>query len=179
MGKTCGCADGAGLIKGIAVAFIGAMLIVKPGISVMTATSLLPLLGAMSFTTYDISTCFLCSYSLIIYLFLKDFIGIFLSSTVVPFLWQPIALNEVPEIAALVFFGILGHLLMIRAFTAASTSYIVPYGYAELLFSISFGFTLFNETSDLISLLGVIVIVGAGIYAWYPERITQAQKSYG
>ena len=100
-------------------------------------------------------------------------------SIVVPFFWQPIALNEVPIIAALVGFGILGHLLMISTFATAPASDIAPYGYAGLLFAIIFGFTLLYETPDLITLLGAIVIVGAGLYVWYRERLTQAQKNYG
>ena len=101
------------------------------------------------------------------------------SSMVVPFFWQPIALNEVPVIAALVAFGILGHLLMTRAFAAAPGSDIAPYGYAGLLFAIIFGFTLYDENPNLITLLGAIVIVGAGLYVWNLERLTQAQKSHG
>ncbi len=101
------------------------------------------------------------------------------SSIVVPFFWQPIALNEVPIIAALVGFGILGHLLMISTFAIATASNIAPYGYAGLLFAILFGFVLFDETPEIITLLGAIVIVGAGLYVWYRERLTQAQKTHG
>ena len=98
---------------------------------------------------------------------------------VMPFFWQPIPLIEVPVIAALVAFGILGHLLMIRAFAAAPACAIAPYGYAGLLFAILFGFVLFDETPEIITLLGAIVIVGAGLYVWYRDRLTQAQKNYG
>jgi drug/metabolite transporter (DMT)-like permease len=98
------------------------------------------------------------------------------SSMVVPFFGQPIAINEVPVITALVAFGILGHLLMI---CAASTSDIAPYGYAGLLFAIIFGLTLYDESPDLITLLGASVIVGVGLYVWSRERLTQAQKTHG
>ena len=103
----------------------------------------------------------------------------YFSSIVVPFFWQPIALNEVPIIAALVGFGILGHLLMISTFATATASNIAPYGYARLLFTIIFGFTLLDKAPDLITFLGAIVIVGAGLYVWYRKRLTQAQKNYG
>ena len=76
-------------------------------------------------------------------------------------------------------FGILGHLLMIRASAAAPASAIAPYGYAGLLFAILFGFVLFDETPEIITLFGAIVIVGAGLYVWYRDRLTQAQKNYG
>jgi drug/metabolite transporter (DMT)-like permease len=81
--------------------------------------------------------------------------------------------------AALVVFGILGHLLMIRAFATAPASDIAPYGYAGLLFAIIFGLTVYYESPDLITLLGAFVIVGVGLYVWSRERLTQAQKTHG
>ena len=81
--------------------------------------------------------------------------------------------------AALVVFGILGHLLMIRAFATAPASDTAPYGYAGLLFAIIFGLTLYDESPDLITLLGAFVIVGVGLYVWSHERLTQAQKTHG
>ena len=163
-------------IMGIAAAFIGAMLIIRPGTSVMTTTSLFPLMGAVGFTIYALATRFVRSDGPWTALFLQGFFGTCFSSMVVPFFWQPIALNEVPVIAALVAFGILGHLLMI---CAASASDIAPYGYAGLLFAIIFGLTLYDESPDLITLLGAFVIVGVGLYVWSRERLTQAQKTHG
>ena len=68
---------------------------------------------------------------------------------------------------------------MISTFATATASNIAPYGYAGLLFTIIFGFTLLDLTPDLITLLGAIVIMGAGLYVWYRKRLTQAQKNYG
>ena len=164
---------------GISAAFIGAILIIRSGTSVMTATSLFPLLDGVGFTVYALEARFLYSDFPWSYLFLKSFFTMYFSLIVVPFFWQPIAFNQVPIIAALVGFGILGHLLMISALATATASNIAPYGYAGLLFTIIFGFTLLDLTPDLITLLGAIVIVGAGLYVWYQKRLTQAQKNYG
>ena len=145
----------------------------------MTATSFFPLLGGVGFTIYALATRLVRDDGPLKSPFLQGFFGLCFSSMVVPFFWQPIPLIEVPVIAALVAFGILGHLLMIRSFAAAPASAIAPYGYAGLLFAILFGFVMFNETPEIITLLGAIVIVGAGLYVWYRDRLTQAQKNYG
>ena len=164
---------------GISAAFIGAILIIRPGTSVMTTTSLFPLLGGVGFTVYALETQFLYRNILWSYVFLKWFYPMYFSSIVVSIFWKPIALNEVPIIAALVGFGILGHLLMISTFPTATARNIAPYDYAGLLFAIVFGFTMLYGTPDLITLLGALVIVGAGLYVWYRKRLTQAQKNYG
>ena len=145
----------------------------------LVTTYLFPLLGGVGFTVYALETQFLYSNFLWTYLSLNGLVFMYFYSIVVPFLWQPIALNEVPIIAALVGFGILGHLLMISTFATATASNIAPYGYALLLFAIIFELTPFYTTSDLITLFGAIVIVGAVLYVWYLERLTQAQKTHG
>ena len=165
-------------ILGIA-AFLGAMLIIRPGSSIMSPASAFPLLGAIGFTVYALATRFVRSDGPWTALFLQGVFGTIFSSVLVPFFWQPIPLAEIPIVAALIGFGILGHLLMIRAFAAAPAGDIAPYGYAGLLFAVIFGLVLFGETPDGFTLLGAVVIVTAGIYVWYRERLIQAQDDNG
>jgi drug/metabolite transporter (DMT)-like permease len=166
-------------ILGIAAAFLGAMLIIRPGSSVMSPASAFPLLGAIGFTVYALATRFVRSDGPWTALFLQGVFGTIFSSVMVPFFWQPISLAEIPIVAALIGFGILGHLLMIRAFAAAPAGDIAPYGYAGLLFAVIFGLVLFGETPDGFTLLGAVVIVTAGIYVWYRERLIQVQDDNG
>ena len=166
-------------ILGIAAAFLGAMLIIRPGSSVMSPASGFPMLGAIGFTVYALATRFVRSDGPWTALFLQGVFGTIFSSVMVPFFWQPISLAEIPIVAALIGFGILGHLLMIRAFAAAPAGDIAPYGYAGLLFAVIFGLVLFGETPDGFTLLGAVVIVTAGIYVWYRERLIQAQDDDG
>ena len=166
-------------IVAIAVAFLGAMLIIRPGSSVMSPASAFPMIGAVGFTVYALATRFVRSDGPWTALFLQGVFGTMFSSLLVPFFWQPIALADAPAVAALVGFGILGHLLMIRAFAAAPAGDIAPYGYAGLLFAVIFGLFLFHETPDGFTLIGAIVIVTAGIYVWYRERLIQVQDDNG
>ena len=166
-------------IIAIAVAFLGAMLIIRPGSSVMSPASAFPMLGAVGFTVYALATRFVRSDGPWTALFLQGVFGTMFSSLLVPFFWQPIALADAPAVAALVGFGILGHLLMIRAFAVAPAGDIAPYGYAGLLFAVIFGLVLFGETPDGVTLLGAVVIVTAGLYVWYRERLTQVQDDNG
>ena len=166
-------------ILGIAAAFLGAMLIIRPGSSVMSPAAAFPMLGAIGFTVYALATRFVRSDGPWTALFLQGVFGMMFSSLLVPFFWQPIALAKVPVVAALVGFGILGHLLMIRAFAAAPASDIAPYGYAGLLFAVIFGLLLFGEIPDGFTIIGAVVIVTAGIYVWYRERLIQAQDDNG
>ena len=71
----------------------------------LVTTSLFPLLGGIGFIIHTLATQFLHNDYPFRYLFLKVFYClIFFNSGAV--FWKPIALNEVPIIAALVGFGI-------------------------------------------------------------------------
>ena len=145
----------------------------------MSPASAFPMLGAVGFTVYALATRFVRSDGPWTALFLQGVFGTMFSSLLVPFFWQPIAIADAPVVAALVGFGILGHLLMIRAFAAAPAGDIAPYGYAGLLFAVIFGLLLFRETPDGFTLIGAVVIVTAGIYVWYRERLIQVQDDNG
>jgi drug/metabolite transporter (DMT)-like permease len=75
----------------------------------------------------------------------------------------------------LILLGILGHLFIIQALAIAQASDIAPFGYAGLLFAIIFGIVIFGEIPDVITLLGAIIIVSAGVYVWYRERLAEAK----
>ena len=79
-------------ILGIAAAFLGAMLIIRPGSSVMAPASAFPILGAIGFTVYALATRFVRSDGPWTALFLQGVFGMLFSSLLVPFFWQPIAL---------------------------------------------------------------------------------------
>ena len=46
--------------------------------------------------------------------------------------------------------------------------------YAALLFAIIFGIIVFKEIPDIITWLGAIIIVVAGIYVWSREKLNEA-----
>jgi len=77
-------------ILGIAAAFLGAMLIIRPGSSVMSPASAFPMLGAIGFTVYALATRFVRSDGPWTALFLQGVFGTIFSSVLVPFFWQPI-----------------------------------------------------------------------------------------
>jgi drug/metabolite transporter (DMT)-like permease len=137
------------------------------------------MLGAIGFTVYALATRFVRSDGPWTALFLQGVFGMLFSSLLVPFFWQPIALAEVPVVAALVGFGILGHLLMIRAFAAAPSQRYRALWLRRAAFCRDLRTVAFGEIPDGFTLIGALVIVSAGIYVWYRERLIQAQDDNG
>ena len=162
-------------ILSVFATFIGAILIIRPGTSVMTTMALFPLLGVIFFTVYALATRLTRNDNPWVSLFLQGLFGACFSSFAIPFFWEPVDLSEVPTLAAFVLFGTAGHLFMIRAFAIAPASHIAPFGYMGLLFAIIFGFTIFGEIPDLITLVGASIIVVAGLYVCQREQLVKNQ----
>jgi len=67
------------------------------------------------------------------------------------------------EVKAKAVFGI-SQLLMIRAFTYAPAGVLAPFNYVQVVAAVIFGVVVFGDVPDRWTLLGIAMIIGAGIY---------------
>ena len=65
--------------------------------------------------------------------------------------------------------GAAAQFCLIRAYALAEAAVIAPFGYAGLLFATGWGFSLYGEVPDGWTVVGALVIVGAGLYVWHRE----------
>jgi drug/metabolite transporter (DMT)-like permease len=65
--------------------------------------------------------------------------------------------------------GTIGQLALIRAFSQGEAAMLAPYSYTGLAFAAFWGFLFFSEVPDFWTILGSLVIAGAGIYVWHRE----------
>ena len=157
-------------IIGVLVALCGAMIIIRPGSAVFSLTALLPLGCAICYAGYAIATRWVGrnedAWTSLIYAAL---LGTLLTSAIMPFVWQPIAAGDVLRFLALGFLGAGAQFLLIRAFTTAEVSAIAPFGYMGIVFATFWGALLYDEFPDRWTIIGALVIVGAGLYVWHRE----------
>ena len=152
--------------------FIGMLLIVRPGTSVLAPAALLALAAAALYAIFQIMTRQLAGEDLMVLLIYPSIIGTLLLSAAVPFVpsagWYPTS-----DIAAFVGIGILGtlgHLLFIQAFQRASASAIAPFTYMQLVWSTVAGWLVFGTFPDAWTLSGIVVIAGSGVVLMWYER---------
>jgi drug/metabolite transporter (DMT)-like permease len=65
--------------------------------------------------------------------------------------------------------GAFSQLCLIRAFTLAEAGAVAPFAYIGLVFAVLWGILFFGEYPDRTTILGALVIVGAGLYVWHRE----------
>lgn len=154
---------------GITAALCGAMIIIRPGAGVFQPAALLPLLGAFSYAAGALLTRVARSDSTATSVLWSAVVGSALSSLAVPFFWQPIAMGDLWAFVLLGFFGTVAQALLIRAFALAEAAAIAPFGYTGLIWAGLWGWLFWGNLPDLWTVIGALIIVGAGLYVWMRE----------
>jgi len=162
----------------IFVAFLGALVVVRPGTGVMGAGALFLLGAACCNACYQLITRQLRGAdeprTTLLYTGLAGAVG---TSLAVPTVWTPIAIGDWPLFASLGVFGCLGHFTLIKAFQSAPATVVAPFSYASLIWAIVFGYVVFGDLPDLWTLVGATIIATGGLYILHREQTRKAEKA--
>jgi drug/metabolite transporter (DMT)-like permease len=161
----------------VGIGFLGALVIVRPGSGIMQGLAILPVLAAFSHALYTITTRQLANHDRpMTTLFYTAALGAVATTAVVPFFWVKPDLSGWLLMALVGFFGATGHLTLIKALSYASPVVVAPLSYASLVWSIGFGFALFGDVPDTMTLLGAALIAASGMYVFHRERVRGDRK---
>lgn len=86
------------------------------------------------------------------------------------YVWQPLTLELWAVFAAMGACGMLGHIMLARAFRAADASVVIGIDFARLPFTVLFAWVWFGELIDLWTWIGAGIIFGAALYTARRER---------
>ncbi len=84
--------------------------------------------------------------------------------------WQPVSRYQLLTIFAAAMFLVVGYLFIILAMRVGEVAVVTPFRYTSLLWAIVFGYLVFSEVPDGVTLIGSLIIVGTGLFAWYREH---------
>ena len=163
-------------ILGIIASMIGALIIIRPGTDVFTVYAVLPLVAAVCYTTYNLTTRFVGNrespWTSLLY---SALFGAVVFSCMVPFFWQPVSLFAASLMVLLSLCGTFSQLFLIRALAIGEASLLAPFAYVGLIYATIWGLVFFGEFPDEWSIIGAIIIAISGFYVWY--RDTFGSKS--
>jgi len=149
---------------GVVIGFFGAMIIIRPGSGLMDVAAGIIMLSALCNACYQLSTRKIGAIddplTTVLYTALVGSVG---ASLVVPFNWEPMDIEGWSLMIAIGAFALIGHFALIKAYRLATAPTIAPFGYSILLWSVLFGYILFNQLPDLWTLFGATIIVIGGI----------------
>jgi len=163
-------------IIGILVSLVGALIIIRPGTEVFTIYAVLPLVAAVCYSTYNLTTRYVgdreSPWTSLLY---SALFGAIVLSCIVPFYWQPVNLSTAFLMALLGVCGMTSQLMLIKALALGEASLLAPFAYVGLIYATLWGFLFFDEFPDQWSILGGIIIALSGFYVWYRDTFAKPQ----
>lgn len=157
----------------IIVGFIGVIIILKPSPEAFVPASLLAVVTVFFTAGRDLTTRRIHAGipTLLVSLFAGLTNTVFGAALMLPMGgWLPVSAHSALIIIVAACFIIAGYLSIIGAMRTGDISFIAPFRYTSLIFSLSLGYYLFQERPDGYMTLGASLIVASGLYAFYREK---------
>jgi len=163
-------------VFGIGAAMIGALIVIRPGSDVFSLYAVLPLGAAVCYSSYALITRRVGrDEDVWTSLFYTGLVGTVILTIAVPFFWVSPGPKGWLLMIVLAGFGTAGQLLLIRALAEGEAGMLAPYAYLGLVFATLWGALFFSEFPDQWTMLGALVIAGAGLYVWQRETFARRQ----
>lgn len=149
---------------GVAIGFIGALVIIRPGMASASWVMVLPLLAAFFSALFSISTRAVREDRAVTTFIYTGSVTLVVTSCAMPFVWIPPSLEDWVTMIAVGLVSGLGHLTLIQAFSRAPASLLAPISYVQLVWAAVFGFVFFGDLPDAYIIAGSVLIVGSGLF---------------
>jgi drug/metabolite transporter (DMT)-like permease len=167
------------------VGFLGVLFVIQPSFAAFGAVAIIPLGTAVAFAFYilltrrlsrrmhpvamQFHTGLIASLACIPVLLLADGSGSDLFDPIWPsgiaWVW----------LLGVGFFATVSHMMMTYALSFAPSATLAPLQYFELPVATLFGYLVFGDFPNTLSLIGIGIIIGAGFYMIHRERIAAKQ----
>ena len=165
----------------LAIGFTGILLVLKPGAGVFSWAALIGLASGMLAAVSMVSIRSMAgvepSTRVVMYFSVLATLG---SSIPLFWAWQTPQPLEWLALAALGALAVTGQLLITRGYMSAPAAQVGPFTFSSVLFAALFGWLLWGESIDTLSVLGGALVIAAGILVVvrrWPQRRRRAPPS--
>ena len=159
----------------ILAGFIGVLIIIRPGGEGFNEYAVLAIIAVACVTVRDAITRRLDRSVPSLFVAFASAIPIFLLGgiTTATTGWTAVsgAMIGVVVIAAIAI--TCGYLFAVMAMRNGEISFVAPFRYTGMIWAILFGFLLFGDLPDAATLLGTLIVIVMGVYAFHRERVRQ------
>ena len=152
---------------------IGVLIIIRPGLEGFDAFATFTLLGVAGMALRDfgtrimpaaVSTTTLSFYGSL--MIIVTGVGMMMITQD----WTVPAGREIVFLTGLVTAAVIATLAVATSMRLGDVSTIAPFRYVRIVFGVGAGIIVFGETVDLPTIIGSVIVVGAGLYSWMRER---------
>ncbi|MFC0410338.1 DMT family transporter [Roseomonas elaeocarpi] len=162
----------------VAVGFVGVVLALHPSPSSFSWGSVCALAGSLGYALFMVTTRRLAGTAGTV-LMTWQLTGALAFGTVLV-LWNGWTPTGLVDFVLMLFLGLGslgGNMLVTQSLRRAAASVVVPYQYTLILWGMLFGWLIFGEVVDTLTLLGAAVIVAAGLFIFLREQTLQRREA--
>lgn len=143
----------------------GVLVVLRPGAEPLTLGHLAALIAAIGGALASIIVRKIGkderSVALLIFPMMTNFV---VMGAVLPFVYVPMEPMHMGGVAVMSIMALIASALVIEAYKAGEAVIVAPMQYSQIIWASLFGFTIFGEQMDAMTLLGAVIIIGSGIY---------------
>ena len=155
----------------ILIGFIGVIIILRPNSNMISEGSVFAIIGAIMFAVYLILTRYVSRLDTAITSFFWMGIGGAITMTIIScFIWESIPQQDFIWLFVMCTLSASSHFLMVKTLEVAEASVIQPFSYLQLVFGSIIGISIFSESIDSMIILGVIIVIGSGLFTTWREH---------
>lgn len=155
------------LARGLAVlaGLVGVVVVLRPGVMQVELAHLSALLGATIGAVYYIIIRKSGTVESMAVLMLYPTLAQVLAMAVLlPFVYRPMPIEHLGISALMAVEGFVGSLCIVWAYRAAPAVVVAPMQYVQIIVATLFGTLYFGEAMDALTVLGIGIIIAAGLY---------------
>jgi len=156
----------------IGIGFVGVLIILQPGTGVFDPAAIIPFCSALMFALYGLLTRHAAKGdTAATSFFWTGTVGAVAMTAIGIWVWEPMSGADWLWMACLCVTGALGHWLLIRCYEVAEASAVQPFAYLQFVFASVIGLAVFGEVLRSNVAIGVALIVAAGLFTLWRERL--------
>lgn len=164
----------------LVMGFIGTLVILRPGVEVVSAGALIMLACTFFFGATNVITKWLTrADSALAILFYMVLIQTGLGALASLFVWTPVTLGDWPFLLLLALTGLSAHYSLTRALSLADATFIMPFEFIRLPVIALIAFMLYAEPIEVTTLLGAALIFSGTLYSLRREATRKAGGQAG
>ena len=173
-------------IIAIIIGFIGATIIISPSYEIFGWSAIWPLCAAVCFALYVVLTR---QISGLVGVYPMQFTAGLMASLVMAIALSAgyqfdidVLIPSLPSldtlwmIVGLGIFATIGHIFLVNAVRHANASLLAPFQYLEIVAATILGYFIFSDLPDQQTLIGVVIIIGSGMYLMHRERVLSQRE---
>jgi drug/metabolite transporter (DMT)-like permease len=162
----------------IGVGFLGILVILRPGVAVFDPRGFIALAGALMFALYSLLTRLASRRdSSATSFFWTGTVGALAMTVVGLPMWEPMSPTDWAMMLALCAMGATSHWLLIKTYEVAEAAIVQPFAYMQLVFVTIIGVTVFDETLHTTTVIGASIVVAAGLFTLWRERVRRLRET--